>query len=124
MCQMDKDILEHFPIPDDILKLAIRANVDLYTGPLYINGEGEACSHLDEGAKAFDFTDACARVSDWCGDNLSTIYYDSDCGEVMEKEPEGEFDEEDNWLDASPYYEVDSSDIKRILFGRELAGHI
>jgi len=124
---MNQHITEHFPIPEEIQKLANMANNDLYNGPTYLDGDGNVVSMFDDvetGITAFDFVGACATVADWCGDNLNRVYYDAECGEVMEKEPEGDEDEEGNWIEPGPYYEVDSTEVKRLLFGRELASHI
>jgi hypothetical protein len=124
---MNEDITEHFPVPADIQKLADMANNDLYNGPTYLDGDGNVVSMFDDvetGITAFDFVGACARVSDWCGDNLNRVYYDQECGEVMDREPEGEQDELGDWYEPAPYYEVDSTEVKRLLFGRELASHI
>jgi hypothetical protein len=124
---MTKDILEFFPIPDEIRKLADMANNDLYNGPTYYDGDGNECSMFDDvetGVTAFNFTDACHQISDWCGDNLLTVYVDQCFGEITITEPEGDEDEDGNWIDPGPYYEVDYQEVKRILFGRELASHI
>lgn len=124
---MEQHITEHFPIPPEIRRLANMANNDLYNGPTYYDQEGNECSMFDTGEGVitpFDFVAACNAVSDWCGDNVNLVFYDYGCGEVMDKEPEAEEDEDGNWIEPLPYYEVDSKEVKRILFGRELASHI
>ena len=121
----ERDIAAHFPVPEEIQRLADKANTDLYFGPTYYDGDGNQCSMFDEvenGVTAFNFSEACAQVSDWCGDNLHTVY--TDCGEVLDTEPQAEEDEDGNWIHPLPYYEISTQEIKRMLFGVELAGHI
>lgn len=122
---LDTDITEHYEIPEDIAKLAARARTDLYCGPTYLDEDDQEVSCFDPSyVKAFDFTGACNTVSDWCGDNLSHMYYDADCGQLMDREPEWEEDEDGHMIEPAPYYEVAPADIKVALFGRELAKYL
>ncbi len=122
---LDTDITQHYEIPLDIEKLARMARADIYGGPTYLDQDGEEVSMFDPSYDhPFDFTGACNTISDWCGDNVSHMYYDADCGQLMDHEPQWEEDEDGNMIEPAPYYEVAPVDIKQALFGRELAHHI
>lgn len=122
---LDSDITEHYEIPGDIEKLARMARADLYGGPTYLDKDGDEVTMFDPAYDhPFDFSDAVNTVSDWCGDNVTHMYYDADCGQLMESEPRGDEDEDGNWIEPAPYYEVAPADIKRMLFGRELANYL
>jgi hypothetical protein len=119
------DITGQVEVPEDIRRLANLATQDLYEGPLYFDDEGDLTSCFDPHmSHPFDFAQAVMELSDWVGDNISTMYYDPHSGDLMEKEPQGEEDEDGNWIDPYPYYEIHTTDIVKILFGRELAAHI
>ncbi len=122
---LDTDITEHYEIPKEIEVLARMARADIYGGPTYLDKDGEEVSMFDVTYDhPFDFTGACAELSDWCGDNISDMYYDADCGQLLDNEPQWEEDEDGHMIEPSPYYEVSRNDVKVALFGRELAHHI
>lgn len=124
---LTKDILDFFKVPDPIAKLANNANTDLYHGPLYLDGEGNICSMFDQvegGVTAFNFSEACRTISDWCGDNVADMYYDVDCGALLSKEPQGDEDEDGNWIEPLPCCEISRKEIIQTLFGTELASHL
>jgi hypothetical protein len=46
----------------EIRRLIDLCNLDLYTGPLYLDSEGERVSYFDEGAKQFPFVSSCDAI--------------------------------------------------------------
>lgn len=100
--------VEHFQgnMPAEIKALIRLANADLYYGPIYINEDGEKCSCFDEGAKPFDFEDACAQISAWVAENISDI---SVANYLVDD-------------DGAEYEDVDTVDGSENLIGRKLLG--
>ena len=108
-------IREYYKMPADIQDLTQRANYDLYAGPVCDDPEYPGfCAATDEMAK-------------WFAQQPQQVWVDTDCGEVLDREPEGYEDEETGeWVDPDweffTYFDV--KDVKRVLFGRELASYI
>ncbi|MCI0561562.1 MAG: hypothetical protein MN733_23995 [Nitrososphaera sp.] len=114
---MDKGkeaIGQHFidMMPPDIRRLKNLANCDLYYGPI---------SEPDDGGPWPGFVSATTQLTDWATENLSEVWYDIQFGEVLLSEPEGYYGEEA--IDDSYDY-FDYRDVKRAVFGKELAHYI
>lgn len=94
-------------MPPEIKTAISRLNADLYNGPLYFDADGESCSCFDEGAKAFNFSEAGKIVRKWADDTINDIKI------------EVAYDEEN---DDSFYESVDGSarEIARAILGKEL----
>lgn len=143
----EKAIAAHFAVPPNVQRMADRATFDLYFGPIGTEQDYEA----DEPYPGF--SEACEVVTDWCDENLSEVWYDSDSGFVSDREPEGyqeectdcagsgeacfhdaDSDEEcatcagsgEEWFEPTweYYYHFEVRDVKRALFDRELCAHI
>jgi hypothetical protein len=54
--------------------------------------------------------------------SIGTLYYDDDCGQVMDTEPQGE-EFEGDWMEPAPYYAIEPRDWKRYAFS-ELGEHL
>ncbi|MCI0560917.1 MAG: hypothetical protein MN733_20725 [Nitrososphaera sp.] len=113
---------QHFTnmMTPDILQLTNLANYDLYHGPL----------GPDDDQPWPGFAKATTQLSDWAEDNLCEVWYDTQSGEVLLSEPEGHYDEdcvdeagEHQWVEPlwDDYYHFDYSEVKRAVFGKELA---
>ena len=88
-------------------------------------GEAAMCAVYPDARNPFAFPGMpCAELADWCGDHIFDMYYDADCGELLANEPQWEEDDDGHMIDPSPYYEVSRNDIKKAVFGRELANYI
>lgn len=121
-------IEEAYKPSDAIVKLINLANNDLYNGPIDSFEKVEGWP---------GFSKACAAISDAL-DNLwpGSLYFDEDCGALMEKEPQGEYlngetmepcDSDDDgaeYFEPSPYYEIERSEFMRAVVGHELAGYL
>lgn len=109
-------IQEAYPLPLEVKDALLAATHDLYNGPFY---NEETCNIL----------------KDWAEDNLpSTLYVDLDCGDVMDVEPQGYWEqldpsdfEESEWVDTDPFYvepspycEVGKKEIWCAVFGAVL----
>lgn len=70
---------------EDIQRLVNLANQDLYSGPLYIDTEGDIVGPFDEHIGQFDFVGAVERIGD-AFDEVDTIYVDDD-GMIYESDP-------------------------------------
>jgi hypothetical protein len=128
----DKDIEEYWAerMPEEIKVLANKANNDLYSGPSYYDEDGNEMSCFDEGAVPFDFRAACRAIKEWCDDNMYTLYLEDWCGILQVVRPE-EFEEvenEDGEVELIEieklYYEWDTRDQMKIVFGEELARYL
>ena len=129
MPKIETLIVENYPVNRRIQRVASMANSDLWAGPIYLTKEGQTTSMFDDDYDhAFDFSKACGIIGRWVNDNLptGTVYLDMDSGEFMDSAPEGEEDEEGNWIE--PYmeclYEIEPAEIRKALFGKELSAHI
>ena len=101
--------------PKNIQRLINAANDDLYNGP---NGD-------------VSFSTAIKKISAWADKRVAAgglpreLWYDTQSGELLEKEPRGEeFDgewQEPMWDD---YIHLEYDDIKKAIFGSELAGYV
>jgi hypothetical protein len=99
-------------MPLHIADLISKAQSDLYSGPSYYDAEGEECSCFDDGAKAFDFKQACNVTSKWLsdiGDIRMTMF------DIAEEGEEVEYSET---IDGS------GEAIMCALLGRELARYV
>jgi hypothetical protein len=67
-------------MPKEIRKLISRANNDLYSGPSYYDADGDECSMWDDGAKAFNFSEACDKIREYLNeiDDVTEWIYDED----------------------------------------------
>jgi hypothetical protein len=136
---ISKAISQHFKdeIPADVEKQGRIAGWDLWNGPITFCEECGA-DHLPDCTceiKYKGFQAACKVVSDWLDDNASTLYVCLDSGIVSDKEPEGEWLDEDGepcdsdaegaiYSEPMPYAEVSRDDIVAILFDKELKGYV
>ena len=101
-----------------IWPVADTANTDLYSGPVYTDGRGNALSCFDEGAQGFQFVRACNMVST-AFEDIADTYIDADFEEVI---PQADADDRDeSWEEI---YLVERGDIIAELIGRELAHHV
>jgi len=100
-------------MPANIAALIDQANSDLYSGPLYLDADGEECSCFDEGAKAFDFKAAVKTIGEWCEqiDDLSVSCFQYD-------------DETDEETEYSENIEDSGRAIIRALLGCELSHYV
>lgn len=131
----------HVPVPAHINAAANAVRYDLMHGPAFVRiPQGDVTRFTDddlatfysdakEGAEPGDIVCECytSPVADalraFIEELPGTLYYDDDCGCVMESEPEGELDDESGeWIEPAPYYAVESRDIVEALFGRTIAG--
>jgi len=99
-------------MPENIAALINMANSDLYSGPLYLDEDGEECSMWDEGAKPFNFSKAIDTILDWLSVNVRTVKV-----EIFDTDEDGE---EVSWFEP---IEDSAQHIRRALLGRELASH-
>lgn len=99
-------------MPENIAELINMANSDLYSGPLYLDEDGEECSMWDEGAKPFNFSKAIDTIGDWIFTNIESVRV-----QMFDTDEDGE---EVSWFET-----IQDSDqhIYRALLGRELASH-
>lgn len=118
---------KHFgnQMPSDISRLSRLANWDLYHGPI---------TEPDDGEPWPGFVKATEQLTEWADENLSEAWYDIQFGEVLLSEPEGYYDEDDvndetgeaHWVE--PHWEdfihFELDDVKRVVFGKELAAYI
>lgn len=127
---MNQAIRDHFEIPGDVIRQASLASWDLHYGP-----SGGGLEDEDENGEPvyLGFTEACSKVSEWCDDNLSEVWYDIQSGEVLLSEPKGYYDGEDiddngnsPWVepDWEDFIHFELDDVKRVVFDKELAAHI
>ena len=136
-----------------------RLKRDLYDGPVYLAPAEEYPFEMvevdcfDEGARQFDFTEACDELSDIL-EALPTLYYeewsgcwnsiqdegywlneedgeirDADEGDPREPrytDPDDDDTEDDNWVwvEAEPCHVVTGSEFKRAILGEQLAGYV
>ena len=106
---------------------------DLFNGPLYLDPEGEPCDCFDEGAKRFNFSSACARISAAL-ESISAVWVDIQAGEVLTSEPDWsaveEFTHEDGSIERhecywpEDYVHFDRNHVIRAIIGKELAKYI
>jgi len=99
-------------MPENIVALINMANSDLYSGPLYLDDEGEECSMWDEGAKPFNFSKAIGTIGDWLSVNVESVRV-----KMFDTDEDGE---EVSWFET---IEDSERHILRALLGRELASH-
>lgn len=102
-------------MPKDIRELIDNANSDLYSGPLYLDSDGEPCSLWDDGATPFNFTEACDKIRNY----LSDI---DDLTVIDLVEPESEDDAE--WIEIEIKIEDSAEEIRKALVGRELYSYV
>ncbi len=88
---------------DEIRLLAIQTQHDLWVGP--------TCQEGYPG-----FTTATARLCAWAADNLEEVYY---CVELEE----WSFSPDDDWVGVEWGY-LDLTDVKKLVFGVELARYV
>ncbi len=115
--EIEETLKKHFGIPENVDFYAKACNLDLYFGP----------RDIDENDK-FEwkgFQHGIKIVSDWCDNTLAECWMDQDDGQIVHKEPEAEMVEgelvEPYWPSIM-HFEV--RDIKRFLFGKELASYL
>ena len=121
--EMKKAIHQYFRekgiYTDAINRLINTANFDLYYGPTPEGDEPDG-----DGWRYPGFTGACAQIKDAL-DDVREIWFDSNCGEVLDREPQGEEVDgeyiEPFWGD---YLHLERKDVLRILLGRELVSYI
>jgi hypothetical protein len=99
-------------MPENIAALINKANSDLYSGPLYLDEDGEECSMWDEGAKPFNFTKAIDTIRDWISVNVESVRI-----QMFDTDEDGE---EVSWFET---IQDSAQHIRRALLGRELASH-
>lgn len=64
------------------------------------------------------YTECLRILRTWADDELMDVYYDIQCGEVLESEPQSWKDEDGNVVEPSmdDYMCFDVSDVKRLMF--------
>jgi hypothetical protein len=99
-------------MPANIAALINMANSDLYSGPLYLDEDGEECSMWDEGAKPFNFSKAIDTIGDWLSVNVDSVRVQM-------------FDTDEDGEEVSRFETIEDSErhILRALLGSELASH-
>lgn len=125
---MNEAIENHFSIPPNIAMLVRQTVGCLYDGPTAYDGTWPS------------FVTACEIVSNWCDDNLSEVWYDTQSGEILTSAPEGHYEDELNgdilsvlnerveqvWIE--PYWEdyrhLEKQYVKNVLFDKELVSYI
>jgi hypothetical protein len=99
-------------MPKDIRELISKARYDLYYGPSYYDTDDDECSMWDDGAKAFNFSEACDKIRDYLNeiDDVTEWVYgeDDDGGEI----------EDEIRVDGT------ADQIKLALVGRELYSYV
>jgi hypothetical protein len=103
-------------IPAVLQNVASTANSDLYSGPIYIDSDGDHVSCFDKYDHQFDFSRGVAIVSEWLN-NLPTLFY-------LEWVPSAEPASVECEIDGDLYPEIPVDDIAVALFGRELASYL
>lgn len=101
-----------YPLPAQVEAALSDALNDLYNGP-------------SSSEEVMPYHEACTILRSWAEDNLPyTLYVDLDCDDVMEDEPSGHYetfdvegDDEEIWIEPSPYYEVGAKEIWCAVFG-------
>ena len=111
---------EEFPVPFEIRRLARIATFDLWNGP--VGDEND-----EEGFTYPGFETAVKTLREWSTDQLSDVWLNTGTEEVCAEEPNfiltdeetGEtFDKSADWCI------VDVKEVKRAIFGKELAEYI
>lgn len=94
--KMDKEVHNAFSV----------AMWDLHYGP--------GCGGTEMG-----YTTALKLLRDWSSEELSDVWYDVQCGEVLEAEPQSWEDEDGNMVEPcmEDYIEFDVQAGRRLLFG-------
>lgn len=115
-------------IPVNVRKLIALANDGLYNGPIGSFEEVDGWPGFSAAIRAI--SDAIDDV--WPG----SLYFDEDCGCLMEREPEGEWNSDEtgepcdsdddgaSFYEPMPYYEIECKDFYRAIVGRELASYL
>jgi hypothetical protein len=104
----------------EVIRAQRFAHADLHFGPAHNDLSEEDCEGLT-------FESATTTLRMWFREQPHQIWLDTQCEEVCDKEPEGYDDEETgeyvgpSWED---FYVYEYADIKRIVFGKELAQHV
>jgi hypothetical protein len=98
-------------IPPEIKRAISLAQDDLYSGPVFVDENGETCEWCDKGSVPFDFKAACREIRDWLDENILDIKIETS------------YDEE---ADKSEYESIDGTGkaICEKLLGRELLAMI
>jgi hypothetical protein len=126
----DKLVAKHFreKMPADIQRLANLAYCDLYFGPLQgcdVCG-ADYTSDCSCDVRWPGFKAAVKRVGEWADAELSDVWLDAFCGQVLESEPQGEIDvETQEYIEPNfeYVYHYETRDVKRVIFG-EVAEYI
>jgi len=111
MTNLRATIQETIKVPAVLENVIQTANQDLYHGPVYFDAEGDEVSMFDGAVRSFDFERACEIIRGWL-DDLPTYYYVDWVPELTTENPDDE------------YPEIDHSDIKSALVGRELSNYV
>lgn len=109
--EIRRELHRRYEMPPRIAFLYNTLFYDLYHGPV---PEGEDF----DGRPYPGFTSGLDELSNWFNRNVpSEIWYDSDSGEVFEREPEG-YEDEGEWIEPfwESIYHVD--DTRRAMFGK------
>lgn len=113
----------HYPIPENIRRLAALTAYSLYFGPLEPGYPEDPDFYYPGYCKALD------TVKEWIEHNLpSEVWINLDCDYVSTSEPEGYYDDETGEY-IEPYlentYHLDNwRDIAKLLFNTELINHM
>lgn len=136
----------------EVIRLISQANYDLWHGPINDGSYGDPAEGDEELKKYPGFAKAVDQIEDALKDLPSDLYLDTDSGEVSTKEPEGERCEDcqgegsitENhpavetsravkcsacngvgaFEPAGDWWHVDGMEIRKALFGKELAQYI
>lgn len=134
-----KALAKHITVPAHIIVCANMVRYDLLHGPAFarlphgdvtqITNDDLATLYSDAEDLRENDDDKIVEVypsiigdtlRDFVDDLSSTLYYDDDCGCIMDSEPQGE-EIDGEWYEPSDYYTLTGKDIIDGLFGRTIA---
>ncbi len=92
-----ESVADHFRkgMTDEISGLVSFALSDLVNGPVYLDSDGEECSPFDEGAKAFDFSEAIAQIAAYLESVSDLVTHDFHSCDSCDGTGRDEYNEED-----------------------------
>lgn len=120
------DYVTSLNLSDEVIHMIELARHDLFYGPLYFDADNEECSCFDEGATAFNFSAACAKISDAL-DFVGDLWVDTDSGDWQITEPQWCWKDQDGEL-CMEYPELwghyDRHEVLTHIVGKELVTYI
>lgn len=113
-------IAEHFKklMPAAVKHQMSGALWDLYNGPL---SKADARAEGIRGWKGF--TTAAKVLGEWADAWVEPVWYNQEWGGIETEEPRGYEDDDGEWVEPAwdDYVKYDTRDVKRAIFGSELA---